>query len=356
MNGNVSKIGTIDRKLTYIRGIYIILIGPVLFVLSNNRNYILFLVFSALIFIYSLLISHFIGKIKGMKERLFHVTAYSDVLFISIFTYIFGGLDSDIFIIYFFVSGFYGVKTGIKRTLSISLFSLILYSAACIGAERSNLQDFNYLKLVLRDIFLVMGALCVTYITRVVEGHVEARKREFKIARTDKLTGLANRHYLEQKIEEEVDYAEKNNKPLSILMFDLDDFKAFNDTYGHVWGDKLLTLFADIIKQNVRKYDIPVRYGGEEFLIILREADWIVAKCIGNRIRRGLEKQKIHIANTESSKMVTVSCGCAQFPRHSDNIKEIIELADKALYKAKQSGKNIVVSYEEMIEMNLAES
>ena len=89
-----------------------------------------------------------------------------------------------------------------------------------------------------------------------IKKYGDLHKKEFKMARTDKLTGLANRHYFDQKLGEEVQYADISGSPLNILMFDLDNFKRFNDSYGHVWGDKLLTLFSDIIMQNIRKCDI----------------------------------------------------------------------------------------------------
>jgi len=108
-------------------------------------------------------------------------------------------------------------------------------------------------------------------------------QREFKLARTDKLTGLANRHMLDQKLEEEALYCEYSKKPLNVLMFDIDDFKKFNDTYGHIWGDKLLSLFGDIIKQSIRKTDMAFRYGGEEFMVLIRDLDLEKAKCVADR-------------------------------------------------------------------------
>jgi diguanylate cyclase (GGDEF)-like protein len=131
-------------------------------------------------------------------------------------------------------------------------------------------------------------------------------------------------------------------------MFDLDNFKKFNDTYGHVWGDKLLSIFGEIIMQSIRKTDIPVRYGGEEFMILIRDLDLEVAKSIGDRIRRQLENQRLLTGEGKEKVKITVSCGIAQFPRHSDDIKKVVDYADQALYYAKEIGKNIVVSYDEI--------
>jgi diguanylate cyclase (GGDEF)-like protein len=130
-------------------------------------------------------------------------------------------------------------------------------------------------------------------------------------------------------------------------MFDIDNFKRFNDAYGHVLGDKLLVLFSSIIKQSIRNTDTPVRYGGEEFLVLIRGLDIILAKSVGERIRGQLENQKISVESGGKRSRVTVSCGIAQYPRHSSNIKKVIELADRALYKAKELGRNRVVVYDE---------
>ena len=193
-----------------------------------------------------------------------------------------------------------------------------------------------------------MASIGITILNNEVKKYGELHKKEFKLARTDKLTGLANRHYFDQKLGEEAQYADVSGNPLNILMFDFDNFKRFNDSYGHVWGDKLLTLFSDIIMQNIRKSDIPVRYGGEEFLILIRDFDADMAKGVGERIRRQLEKQRIYVGDEENRKRVTVSCGLSQYPKNSAKIKEVIDFADKALYHAKAIGKNMVVSYDEI--------
>jgi diguanylate cyclase (GGDEF)-like protein len=248
----------------------------------------------------------------------------------------------------FFVISYYGISKNISGIVNLSIYTIILYSLTSIAFDKQVLAEFNYLKLVMRNFFILLTTYAVSIIVIEVNKYDEMHKKEFKLARTDKLTGLANRHYLDQKLEEEALYAEYSKKPLNVLMFDLDNFKMFNDTYGHVWGDKLLSLFGDIILQSVRKTDIPVRYGGEEFIILIRDLDLETAKSIGDRIRRQLEKQNMFIDDGDIKKRVTVSCGIAQFPRHSNDIKKVVEYADKALYYAKEIGKNIVVSYDEI--------
>lgn len=269
---------------------------------------------------------------------------YIDVIFISMFISFLGGLSSDLYLIYFFIIGYDGLKNGKPAAFKNLMLVLALYTYVCITSTK--IDYFTYYNLLLRYFYLIAITYSTDMIVNEVKRYDDLRKKEFKLARIDKLTGLANRHHLEQWLSEEVTYSKNNNKPLSILIFDLDNFKLFNDTYGHLWGDKLLTLFADIIKENIRGTDLAVRFGGEEFLVLLRDINIEKATPIADRIRHQLEKKKIIVAAKEDNKhIVTVSCGISQYPLHSENIKDAIDLADKALYKAKHNGKNQVMQY-----------
>lgn len=278
----------------------------------------------------------------------FAIILYFDVIMLTIFSFFSGGINSDIYVLLFFLLGLCGKFNDAAFTIRLGIFCAILFLVSSICHANINTEKINYIRLAVKDMLLILGAYGISRINHEVKRYDELRKREFKIARTDKLTGLANRHYFDQKLGEEVEYANNNNATLNVLMFDLDNFKGFNDTYGHVSGDKLLMLFSDIIKQCIRKSDIPVRYGGEEFLILVRDLDIIIAKSIGDRIRRQLEKQRLYLGEENGKKKVTVSCGLAQYPMHSNDIKQVIEFADQALYHAKEAGKNMVVTHGEI--------
>lgn len=308
---------------------------------SKNIQFMWVIFFSAC---YNTIISLFLPKNEKNMRKITKFIIFCDVVFVSIISYNLGGINSDMYILYFFIIGFCGIYSNFSFTLIVGLFSILSFSILAL----KNVEDLNYFRLVIKDVFIIMASIGVMLLNNEIKRYGEMHKKEFKLARTDKLTGLANRHYFDQKLQEEVQYADISGNPLNILMFDLDNFKRFNDTYGHVWGDKLLTLFSDIIMQNIRKCDIPVRYGGEEFLILIRDLDIEMARSIGERIRRQLEKQRIYIGDEDNRKKVTVSCGLAQYPKNSPKIKEAIDFADKALYHAKASGKNIVVSFEEI--------
>jgi diguanylate cyclase (GGDEF)-like protein len=273
---------------------------------------------------------------------------YIDFLALMLIIFFSGGINSDLYIFLFLLLGLYGINNDTANTLKITCFLAVLYPVTCFFSDRFNSAGIVYSTLIIRVLLFFMASFAITRISCKVKKFDELRKKEFKLARTDKLTGLANRHYLDQKVTEEAEYASNFSTVLNVLIFDLDNFKGFNDTYGHVSGDKLLRLFSDIIRQCVRKSDIPIRYGGEEFMILIRDMDIIIAKSVGDRIRRQLEKQNIHLGQQFENQKVTVSCGIAQFPTHSKNVRDVIEMADKALYHAKEIGKNIVVCYDEM--------
>lgn len=349
INNKKANLTKEEKVFLYFRWLFFLLIITASF-FSTKAGFRSFVFFetTATAIVYNILINIFIIKNKEEYKRKVTLIAYLDITLVCFFSYLTGGLESDFFIFIFFILFNYGMHKGSAKTLQLCVFSIIVYSAFILYSERYNLYEFSQWKLIIRDFFIVIAAHGVHIVNTEFKKHDEMHKKEFKLARTDKLTGLANRHYFEQKLKDELGYADFTGNPINFLIFDLDNFKKFNDSYGHIWGDKLLSLFSDIIMQNIRKSDIPVRYGGEEFLIIVRDMDLLTAKSIGERIRRQLEKQRIYVGRDDEKRRVTVSCGVAQFPKHSSNIREVIDLADKALYHAKEIGKNIVVAYDEI--------
>ncbi|CCJ34389.1 Sensory box protein [Caloramator australicus RC3] len=156
-----------------------------------------------------------------------------------------------------------------------------------------------------------------------------------KEAEIDPLTGLYNRKVLDKEIDNLI----KQNVNFSIVIFDLDDFKKVNDTYGHLAGDQVLKEFANVIKKVIRKTDIACRFGGEEILIILKGLSKEQAYIIAERIREKFEESNIIINGNSIN--VTVSGGIASYPEDANNIKELLNKADAALYiEGKSKGKN----------------
>ncbi len=154
----------------------------------------------------------------------------------------------------------------------------------------------------------------------------------------DQLTGLYNRRHMEDTLGREIHRAKRRNAPLGVIMLDVDHFKKFNDTYGHEEGDKLLHELGAILQSNIRQEDIPCRYGGEEFLIILPDAPLEAAARRAEFLR-----QKIKSTLRVQQQSVTVSVGVAVYPEHNLLAEGIVAAADEALYAAKHQGRDRVV-------------
>ena len=170
---------------------------------------------------------------------------------------------------------------------------------------------------------------------------------EFKsISITDHLTGLLNRRYLQDRLLEEMERAKRHKEPLTIFMIDIDNFKSFNDRYGHPAGDQILKNMAQAIQEEIRIIDVLVRYGGEEFTVILPATSKTASKTLAERIRKGIEDVPYWGAKIPAGERLTISLGIATFPDDADSMEALIERADTALYMAKTRGKNRVISYE----------
>lgn len=164
-----------------------------------------------------------------------------------------------------------------------------------------------------------------------------------RLSVTDRLTELYNHGYFEQRLEEEFHRSARFGHPMSLIMLDIDDFKAFNDTYGHPQGDVVLRAVSAIIQENLRDMDLAARYGGEEFVIVLPETDIEGALAVAERIRADAAARQF-TPEGHGNVRRTVSVGVATFPTHAGSAARLLESADAAMYSAKRAGKNRVVA------------
>jgi len=171
--------------------------------------------------------------------------------------------------------------------------------------------------------------------------------RLYEFATTDRKTRLYNHGFFQNRLIEEIERAERYHTDLSLILLDLDHFKKANDTYGHIKGDEVLIKVAETIKNQVRTFDIPARFGGEEFTVLLPETDEDSALVVAERLRKSIEN--LEFSHPEGKFKITASLGVATLI-HSTNMTEdiLIELADNALYYAKEHGRNRVVTYKEI--------
>jgi len=161
---------------------------------------------------------------------------------------------------------------------------------------------------------------------------------------TDPLTTLSNRKFFDNAIERLIKNSAATNEPLSVILTDIDHFKKFNDTYGHLTGDQVLRLVAVSLKHNVKGADIAARYGGEEFAVVLPNTQLAQAITVADHIRRAVQSKELMRRSTgETLGRVTISLGVAQW-RLGDDVASILERADSCLYAAKAAGRNCVIA------------
>ncbi|MCK4923584.1 MAG: GGDEF domain-containing protein [Spirochaetes bacterium] len=168
-------------------------------------------------------------------------------------------------------------------------------------------------------------------------------KRARKRAITDELTGVYNRHFLDDALENQIRRAREGGSPLSVVMVDLDHFRSINDAYGHEVGDEILLSAVEVFKRHLRERDILARYGGDEFTILLPQTGIEKAASLAKMVCDEMEQIETLQHRGGTLTRVTTSQGIAVFPTHANDLPALMKKADEALYRAKELGRNRVV-------------
>lgn len=294
----------------------------------------------------------FSSRRKWYKRMLYNINSYAIMFAISKFIYY--QLKAP-------VSIYESILPNIPVILALAIsvigcnFLLVIMDAYLVdGIKISSMKKFFIEGMVVEIYLIPFGFLLaiifhyqpeaiIFLVIPVIFAFVGYRiKRQLSAAKEqairDKLTGLFNRHLFDEQIAIQMAQAKRKGVYLSLLILDLDNFKSFNDNFGHPEGDIALKKVADIITSVARKSDICCRYGGEEFVIILPDTPSNGAVYVGNKIRKAIQKEKIG----SPAMVLTSSIGAATYPQDCQNKKDLLEIADKNLYKAKHSGKNAV--------------
>ncbi len=221
-----------------------------------------------------------------------------------------------------------------------------------IQVGRKNNQQEHYILSTapLTTIVGSAGIVCqfkdITSRKHAEEKLTELNETLTKMALVDGLTQIANRRHFDDTIEQEWKRLARNKKPLSLLLADIDFFKKYNDHYGHQAGDDCLRQVGKALAgMTLRSADLVARYGGEEFVLLLPETDLEGAVCVGNQTLESINQLKIEHTSSDVAETVTISLGAATLiPAHDTSPKQLIELADQALYQSKSTGRNRVTA------------
>jgi diguanylate cyclase (GGDEF)-like protein len=192
-------------------------------------------------------------------------------------------------------------------------------------------------------IITVLILLFILYfmVWKLVSRLQESQKQLKQLSVTDELTGLRNRRYIMERLEDEFQRARRSDKPMGLIMLDLDHFKQINDMHGHQFGDLVLKAVASRMRASIREYDLLGRVGGEEFFIVSPEAEVEETLRIAERIRELIRGEAISDGKREVT--VTISAGVTMLKEHDRDIDVLFSRADTALYSAKQQGRDRVV-------------
>lgn len=238
----------------------------------------------------------------------------------------------------------------IKDVLMVTKFKYpILFIGETFKGSTVRAVAFDYIKTPIDNQELIVRVKNMLKIK-------DLRDKLKTLSTTDELTGLHNRKYLLERMEQEISRARRYGTALSVLLFDLDFFKVVNDIYGYEWGDVLLRSIADKLKQLIRKEDIITRYGDEEFVVVLPNTSEDNAFLFAERFRKDIERMEFIPAGEEERHPITISGGISTYPCFQDaeeDANTIIRYAEHALYNAKKRGKNKIVQFSQL---NLGES
>ncbi len=315
------------------------------------------LVLGNLIFIFALRrhTRHLSGEDNG--EPLFKLASLQldfDLVALSLLVYFSGGFESPLNVLYIFfvmISTFliYHEKAFRSTVTAMVLVVVIFFSQK--GVEVSSAKVTSLVAFI---VIIFFSYLVAAYLSQNLKDNEEKLQQLLKKFRelsvTDGLTNLYNQTHFFLLLNLQFERARRYNSTFSVIIFDVDNFKNYNDNNGHIQGSDTLRRIGALMKDVFRSSDILAKYGGDEFVILLPNSDKVGAFLGAERLRETVENEAFPGRELQPMGKVTVSLGVGSFPEHGNNTEELLDKADKALYAAKNSGRNKTVIYSEDME------
>ncbi len=272
-----------------------------------------------------------------------------DIIYIISVIILTGNIESPFLLLLFYniITSSFIIKGKISYIYSfLTLILLLLTRIHLIVLPEKPFVNLCFSEFKLKTVYIAIIYLFAVYIAKYVSNKIDEKQEElnelyqktYQISITDRLTGLYDQTYFRMAAQDAIDIARENNSKLAIVMIDLDNFKHFNDSNGHLLGSKALQDIADIMRSVFRKTDLKAKYGGDEFIILMRDIDEEYIETVINRFRNKILNHDF--APGREYNQITASIGVSFFPRDGKNISELIDNADKALYYVKNRGKN----------------
>lgn len=229
--------------------------------------------------------------------------------------------------------------TSMGLTVPVIVMTGFATIEAAVETMKAGAADFITKPFNIDQIIIVINR---TLETKRLQKLADEREYFEHLSNIDGLTELYNHRYIHQILHAEIEREKRYRRPLSLMMIDIDDFKACNDNYGHLAGDVVLKQIGALIKKSTRGCDFVARYGGEEFAVVLPETSKQEASVVAERIRSSIEEFSFSSCIGKRMEKLTVTIGLASLPQDARDKTELIEMADKGMYRGKESGKNRV--------------
>jgi diguanylate cyclase (GGDEF)-like protein len=292
-------------------------------------------------FAFFICLVHYIWRAHGEKRWKLALNTWAMIFFITAVVWQTGSLASPLLPLYFLVVILSATTLGMLTTMLETVLITVCYVLLAVsgsGSLSEGLSSFHLADLPGPVIQLFLLWFVANFVSLISWESEKAKEKIRQLSRTDQLTGLWNMKMLLIFMQREHQRSLRENKQFSVMMIDADNLKGVNDTFGHDAGTMVIVSMAETMRAELRDADMLARFGGDEFVALLPETDCAEALQVGEAMRKRIAETTVNYEGHEVS--VTVSIGIACFPRHGQDLAQIMKMADKALYASKHRGKD----------------